>query len=225
MTEKKSAEESVGIPIGVPILLYGPVGSGKTTFSLRMAKEFLGRNLPLIWVCLDESPLNIRKKLSYFGVDNENLEKKNLVRYVDVYTEYVTGKALDEPYVLNCSSVSDLTEVNIALNTARKELKGGGLLVVDSVSTLLLYTNADICEKFLRITTGRFKSDDYTGLFILQKGMHSAEVEETMKMIADAVMGFEVDKGSWKVSIIKKPLTQKTAKLLIGTGNVLSEAK
>ena len=73
-------------PLGVSILLYGSVASGKTTFSLTLAREFLKNNLPCIWVCVDESPKSI--KGSYNDVLKElelKIPKFTLRQYIDYH--------------------------------------------------------------------------------------------------------------------------------------------
>ncbi len=195
-------------PLGVSTLLYGSVASGKTTFSLTLAREFLKNSLPCIWICLDESPLSIREKMEYFKVDYRSFQDHNLLRFIDAYSEQVTGKGLNDPYVINCTSAVNLNELNRMLMRALSEVKGQGLVVFDSVSTLLLYNRPSTCEEFLKVHISRITSAGFTGTFILQRDLHDPQTEETLKMMCDSVLEFGFDKGVRKISVLKLPLGQ-----------------
>ena len=198
--------ESKEFPLGVSILLYGFVASGKTTFCLTLTRELLKNNLPCVWICLDESPNSIREKMDYFQVDYRSCQDNNLLRFIDVYSEQITGKPLEDPYVISCSSAFNLNELNRTLMQALSEVKGQGVVVFDSVSTLLLYNLAGTCEEFLKVHLSRITSAGFTGLFILQRELHTPQTEEMLKMMCDAVLEFGFDKDMRKISILKLPL-------------------
>ena len=198
--------ESKEFPLGVSILLFGPVASGKTTFSLTLVKEFLKDGLPCIWVCLDEGPDSIREKMEYFKIDYRASQDNKLMRFIDVYSEQITGKALDDPYVINCSSAFNLNELNRAMMRALSEVAGQGIIVMDSVSTLLLYNRSESCEEFLKVHMSRITSAGFTGFFILQRDLQDLQTEETLKMMCDSVLEFGFDKDARRIGIIKIPL-------------------
>jgi len=193
-------------PQGVSILLYGSVASGKTTFSLTLAKEFIRNSLPCIWICLDESPVSVREKMAYFQLDYPGSQEKNLLRFIDLYSEQITGKAMADPYVINCSSAFNLNEINRALARAFSEVEGPGIVVFDSVSTLLLYNRSGTAEEFLKVHMSRITQSGFTGFFILQRDLHDSQTEETLKMMCDSVLEFGFDKDARKIEIIKLPL-------------------
>ena len=193
-------------PLGVSILLYGHVASGKTTFSLTLVSEFIKNGLPCVWVSLDESPQAVREKMDYFQIDWNSAQERNLMRFIDVYSEQITGKRMQDPYVIGCSSAFNLNEINRALMKALSEVTGQGIVVFDSVSTLLLYNRAGTCEEFLKVHMSRITSAGHSGFFILQRDLHEQQIEETLKMMCDSVLEFGFDKGSRKISILKLPL-------------------
>jgi KaiC/GvpD/RAD55 family RecA-like ATPase len=198
--------ESKEFPLGVSILLYGSVASGKTTFSLTLAREFLKNSLPCVWVCLDESPQSVREKMEYFQIDYRQLQEKNLLRFIDIYTEQITGKPLHDPYIISCTSAFNLNEINRALMSGLAEVSGQGIVVFDSVSSLLLYNRSGTAEEFLKVHMSRITSAGFSGFFILQRDLHDQRTEETLKMMSDAVLEFGFEKDVRKIGIIKLPL-------------------
>jgi KaiC/GvpD/RAD55 family RecA-like ATPase len=200
------AGESKDFPLGVSLLLYGPVASGKTTFSLTLAREFLRNGLSCIWVCMDESPTSIQEKMAYFQVDYQVSKQMNLLRFIDVYSEQITGKPLNDPGVINCSSAFNLNEINRALMKAISEVKNQGLVIFDSLSTLLLYNRSGTAEEFLKVHMSRITSAGFAGIFILQRDLHDPQTEETMKMLCESALEFGFHKGTRRIGILKLPL-------------------
>jgi len=198
--------ETKEFPLGVSILLYGSVGSGKTTFSLTLAKEFLAEGMPCVWICLDESPKTIRDKMSFFKIDHEKYERENQLRIIDIYSEQITGFPFDDPYVINCSSAFNLNEVNRSLMTALSQVQGQGIVIFDSVSTLLLYNKSSTCEEFLKVHMSRITTAGFTGFFILQRDLHTTQTEETLKMMSDSVLEFGFAKEGRQIGVSKLPL-------------------
>jgi KaiC/GvpD/RAD55 family RecA-like ATPase len=193
-------------PLGISILLYGPVASGKTTFSMTLVREMLKNFLPVIWICLDESPLAVREKMAYLNLDYLGAQEKNILRFIDLYSEQITGKPLQDPYVINCSSAFNLNEINRSLMRALSEVTGQGIVVFDSVSTLLLYNRSSSSSEFLKVHMSKITSSGFSGFFILQKDLHDQKTDETMKMMCDAVLDFGFDKDSRRIGVLKLPL-------------------
>ncbi|MFH1056169.1 MAG: ATPase domain-containing protein [Candidatus Altiarchaeota archaeon] len=198
--------ESKEFPLGVSVLVYGLVASGKTTFSLTLAREFLKNNLPCIWICVDEGPASVREKMAYFNINYQLSQEKNMLRFIDVYSEQITGKPMQDKYVINSSSAFNLNEINRGLMRALSEVTGQGIVVFDSVSTLLLYNRSATCEEFLKVHMSRITTAGFTGFFIMQRDLHDQQTEETLKMMCDSVLEFGFEKDMRKISIIKLPL-------------------
>ncbi|MBD3261380.1 MAG: hypothetical protein GF334_06795, partial [Candidatus Altiarchaeales archaeon] len=168
-------------PLGMSLLLFGSVGSGKTTFCLNLTKEFLSNKKPVVWVCLDSSPQSVRDQLNYFKVKVQEYETRGLLHYVDGYTSQVSGTPPKDPSIVYCSSPVNLNELTLALKKVFDKISDKGIVVLDSISTLLLYTNRSVCEEFLKVHMNRVTSQGFTGFYILQKDLHDKSVEETVK--------------------------------------------
>lgn len=193
-------------PLGTSLLLYGPVGSGKKAFMFTLVREMLRNYLPCVWVCVDEGPVAVREKMTYLNIDYSTAQEGNQLRFIDLYSEQITGRPLSDPYVVGCSSAFNLNEINRALMRALSELNGQGLVVFDSISTLLLYNKASSVAEFLKVHMSRITSAGFTGFFIMQRDLHDPQTDETMKMMCDAVLEFGFDGDRRKIGVLKLPL-------------------
>lgn len=74
-----------GIPKGQTILICGGPGSGKTTFAIQfLYKGATEYDEPGLYITLDEEPEDIKKNMSKFGWDLEELEKEKKLVFVNV---------------------------------------------------------------------------------------------------------------------------------------------
>ena len=74
-----------GIPRGHSILVAGGPGSGKTTFAIQfLYKGFTEHGEPGIYISLDEDPEDVKKNMSKFGWDLDNLEKEKKLAFINV---------------------------------------------------------------------------------------------------------------------------------------------
>jgi len=84
-----------GIPRGHTILVCGGPGSGKTTFAVQfLYKGATEHEEPGIYVSLDEDPEDVKRNMSNFGWDLDELEREKRLAFVNVSPVRVapTGK-------------------------------------------------------------------------------------------------------------------------------------
>jgi KaiC/GvpD/RAD55 family RecA-like ATPase len=74
-----------GFPKGHLILINGGPGSGKTTFSTQfLYSGAVDYDEPGILVTMDEDPEDIKKNLFKFGWNLQELEKQNMIKFINV---------------------------------------------------------------------------------------------------------------------------------------------
>lgn len=102
-------------------------------------------------------------------------------------TEY-EGEAL----VRRASSPADLTGIGIGASELMNDLHEGGAdgvrVGVDSLSTLLLYTEFDRLARFLHVLSGRIDRADGIGLFVINPGTIDAAQFDQLKTLFDGLV-------------------------------------
>ena len=74
-----------GIPRGHSILICGGPGSGKTTFAIQfLYKGATEHGESGLYITLDEDPEDVKKNMSKFGWDLDNLEKGKKLAFINV---------------------------------------------------------------------------------------------------------------------------------------------
>lgn len=74
-----------GIPSGHSILIAGGPGSGKTTFAMQfLYKGVAEYGEPGIYISLDEDPQDVKKNMSKFGWNLEQLEQDKKLSFINV---------------------------------------------------------------------------------------------------------------------------------------------
>jgi KaiC/GvpD/RAD55 family RecA-like ATPase len=74
-----------GIPRGHTVLVAGGPGSGKTTFAIQfLYKGATEHGEPGLYITLDEDPEEIKKNMSNFGWDLDELEREKKLAFINV---------------------------------------------------------------------------------------------------------------------------------------------
>ncbi|MDY7019717.1 MAG: ATPase domain-containing protein [Chloroflexota bacterium] len=74
-----------GIPRGHSILIAGGPGSGKTTFAIQFLYQgIMEYGEPGIYISLDEDPEDVKRNMSKFGWDLDELEREKKLAFINV---------------------------------------------------------------------------------------------------------------------------------------------
>ena len=125
-----------GLPKNRLILVSGPAGSGKSTFSLQFLYHgILGEDEPGIYVTFDEKPENVRNDALSYGWDLKSLEDQGLLVMIDGYS-YRAGVSSTEKYATKL----EVDELLTMLIEVIDEI-GAERVVIDSITALALSLN------------------------------------------------------------------------------------
>jgi KaiC/GvpD/RAD55 family RecA-like ATPase len=181
---------SGGIPVGSAVLVYGPPFLGKEILARRFFLANLQAGNPAICVLTNTTSADVRAKLAQTDSNYSTLEKRHLGRFVDTYSRSVGAEDgfKDVEYL---DGALDLNGLSIAVNKAQAGLiaqhdQHG--LVLDSVSTLVAYSNAATAFRFLQTLIGRTRRVGATGLFLMDHGMHSEADVQMFKHLMTGVI-------------------------------------
>lgn len=181
---------------GSNILLIGPPMSGK---------DVIVNNILYKGLTQDESAILVTTGLS--GEDAFNWFKQNgldVERYADRFgivdcVSQTIGLSLgDTETIKRVSSPVNLTGISVNItNFFEKFWMKKGIrktrLCIHSLSTMLMYSNLQTVFRFLHVFTGRIKSADAVGVYVVESGMHDEKTLVTLKQLVNGVIEIEVE--------------------------------
>lgn len=179
-----------GLPPHSCTLVYGPSFLGKEVLARQFFLQGLRKGEPGILILTGSAASDVRADLVRMDPRYPEYEKQGLAHFVDTYSKSI-GAEDDHPYAEYVDGPVNLNAVSLAVNNAQRKLIGdhpAHRLVLDSVSTLVTYSNAQTVFRFLQILVGKAKRAGATSLLLLQAGMHADAEVQTFKHLVDGVV-------------------------------------
>lgn len=111
------------------------------------------------------------------------------VRYVDSITALTGRGTPDLPRVTYLDSPLALVEMNLAIADELKLVVSNiKFLVVDSISTLLVYNSSQSVEKFCHTVIAKNRSESVVGIFLMIESEEHRSVVDTLAQFVDNVV-------------------------------------
>lgn len=206
-----------GFPQNSSILLVGPPRVGKSTFVNQFAYQGLQEGEKVLYITLDSSPGEVKETASYFGWDFD--EYGDNIVFIDGYS-WREGGDTDSAFAIE--GPSDLNQMNITLADAMKEVgTGRKRVVLDSISTLVLYTDPNSAVKFLQVVAAKSKASNSNLLMTLEEGVHEQKTISTLNYVADGLINMAMEEDRRRMSVQRMVKTEHSRDWLdftIGTG-------
>ncbi|MFC1616844.1 response regulator [Candidatus Margulisiibacteriota bacterium] len=200
-----------GLPKGSNVLVIGPLGSGKSSFSRKFVTNGLMNNQRSLFVALDDAPRQIRSQLNLnLNTPLSHYEDIGMIRFVDAYSWSSLAPMENESFAID--GVLELNQLSGIISDASYELgqtiqnKMGGLRIIDSISSLLINFELPSVQRFInQIGRTAIAFGGVTTLFIMEEGTVSDQVLNNIKYIMDGILEFaEIDgQKSVKVASMK----------------------
>lgn len=184
-----------GMPPTSIALVFGPAFLGKELVARLFFLQGLRQGQPGIIVLTDSAASDVRRQLSAIDPSYPDYEKRGLAHFVDTYSRSI-GAEDDFPFAEYVDGPVNLNAVSLAVNNAQRKIIGDHhvhRMVVDSVSTLITYTNAQTTFRFLQVLLGKAKRAGATTMLLLQAGMHGEPDVQTFKHLVDGVVEMRAD--------------------------------
>jgi KaiC/GvpD/RAD55 family RecA-like ATPase len=186
--------ENETVDPGVNILISGPPLSGKR----RLAMEALAHGAndgegAVIITTRDSSD----RVLSDFQSLLDSPDDAH-VGIVDCVTQHQGRSASDSDLVKYASSPLDMTGIGIKFSEFVEEFYTTrdvrqNRVMLDSLSTLLMYSDLQTVFRFMHVLTSRIENADAVGIHVIESTAHDDETMNTLKQLFDGVV--EVDRG------------------------------
>ncbi|MEM2934095.1 MAG: ATPase domain-containing protein [Methanocellales archaeon] len=188
----KEFDAAIGnIKPGSNILLIGPPMCGKNVILNNILYAGLENNEAAILVSTGETGESV---IEWFEQNGLSIEKhKERFGIVDCMSKTLGLSVSDTPLIKRASSPVDLTGIGVKISQFLEEfwMKKGirsTRLCVNSLSTILMYSNLQTVFRFLHVFTGRIKSANALGVYIIGEGMHEEQAIATLKQLFNGVL-------------------------------------
>lgn len=184
-------------------LLFGPSFQGKEVLGRMAYLQSLRDGKPAILVLTNRGVDEVRRDLLAMDKKFADWEKAGLAWFVDAYSHSI-GIEKASGHVEMVESAVDLNAISLAMNRIHGKLVAkheDHLVVVDSISTLVLYGNAQATFRFLQVLVGRARQAGATTMLMLDHGMHSDAEVQMFRHLVDGVIQMRDGKGAPEMQV------------------------
>jgi KaiC/GvpD/RAD55 family RecA-like ATPase len=184
---------------GTNIMLLGPPASGKDVILNNIIYNSLSNGEGVILVSTKESGESVFRWFEEGGLDIGMY--KGRIGIVDCVSKVVGMGLGDTENIKRASSPVNLTGISVGITNFFEEfwMKRGIRqirLCIDSLSTLLMYTNLQAMFRFLHVHTRRVKTASALGVYVVEDGMHDAQTMVSLQQLFDATVKLESEGGT-----------------------------
>lgn len=182
--------ETGGIKKGQNIMLIGPPMSGKEAILYHIMYHGIAKNdNAVIVVTTRESGTHILERFK----ENKLTLPMSRIGIVDCITKTLGGAATENENIKIASSPVDLTGIGVKISQFFEEffMKRNirkSQLHINSLSTILMYSNIQTVFRFLHVFTGRIKAAGTLGIYVVESGMHDEQAIATLKQLFDGMI-------------------------------------
>lgn len=184
----EALDEIIGdIREGTNLMLIGPPMSGKDSIVNHILHNGLINRDACIIVSTREPGENVLEWFQQHGSGEEH------IGIVDCVTKTLGLATGDTDNIKRASSPVDLTGIGVRISqyfeefwVQRKipEIR----LCINSLSTILMYSNLQTVFRFLHVFTGRVKAVKGFGIFVVEDQMHDPQTVATLKQLFDGMV-------------------------------------
>jgi KaiC/GvpD/RAD55 family RecA-like ATPase len=187
----KELDDAIGgIKKGSNIMLIGPPMSGKEAILYNIMYHGAVKNEnAVITVTTRESAPHI---LEWFQENKLSLPLSR-IGIVDCVTKTLGGAIVENENIKIASSPVDLTGIGVKISQffeeffMKKNIRKIQLHI-NSLSTILMYSNIQTVFRFLHVFTGRIRAAGALGIYVIESGMHDEQSIVTLKQLFDGMI-------------------------------------
>ncbi|MDI6902690.1 MAG: RAD55 family ATPase [Methanocellales archaeon] len=176
---------------GLNIMLIGPPMCGKEIFVNNIVHAGLMNGEGIILVSTREHGEGV---LKWFEQSELDIEKdRERFGIVDCVSRTLGMDVSDTQNIKRASSPVDLTGIGVKISQFFEQFYMRARiqktrLIINSLSTMLMYSNLQTIFRFLHVFTGRIKVADAIGIYVIESGMHDEQTIATLKQLVDGMI-------------------------------------
>jgi len=178
-------DEWIGnIKSGTNIMMIGPPISGKDDIANIIAYQGLRDSNAAVIVSTREPGNNVLEWFERYNLD----VPMDRIGIVDCVTRTLGFGAPDTDNIKMASSPVDLTGIGVKISQFFEHFwmemqLHETRLCINSLSTILMYSNLQTVFRFLHVFTGRIKAANALGIYVIEEGMHDEKTIVTLKQL------------------------------------------
>ncbi|MDS0259283.1 recombinase RecA [Haloarcula sp. S1CR25-12] len=174
------------VPPGTNLLITGPPLAGKRRLAMETLAVGARADEGTIIVSTRDSAARVRES---FG---SLVSEQSAVGIVDAVTQHI-GQSTDADMTKYASSPKDMSDIGVKFSEFIQSLyteqqREHNRVMIDSLTTLLLYSNLQTVFRFLHVFTSRIESVDGLGLYTIESTAHDAESLNTLGQLFDGTI-------------------------------------
>ncbi|MFH1306385.1 MAG: RAD55 family ATPase [Candidatus Micrarchaeota archaeon] len=174
------------------ILLYGEPMCGKKLLLMQFIYEGLRSNTPGIFTLTDFGYNEWKNKMQNLGWDLAPFEKNNTISIIDAYSRQFEPSIQSSEILHYVDSPSALSQISLTLTRITESIKSDThRFSLHSLSSLLEETDEKSFYKFLQFIVGKFRKNNATAFYTMEKGMHDEKKVSMVEHLMNGVIEFE----------------------------------
>ncbi|MFB6140368.1 MAG: RAD55 family ATPase [Halosimplex sp.] len=194
MYDLGSAFGNATLAPGSNLLVSGPPLSGKRRMALEILAHGSERGEGVIVVTTRDSANRVLSDYEALVSDPESVD----VGIVDCVTKHQGRTARDTGIVKYASSPEDMTGIGIKFSEFLEEFRQergveNVRVLVDSLTTLLMYSDVQTVFRFMHVFTSRVENADALGIHTIESTAHEQETLNTLRQLFDHAVTVESD--------------------------------
>jgi len=189
---------------GSNILVSGPAMTGKADLAFTMLADGSRRDEGALVMTTGDRADEV---LDDYRARVDDLDESR-VAVVDCRGEgsRSSERTPDGAYVHHVSSPGDLTGIGIGITKSLETLANNGAddgrFALDSLSTMLTYTDRKTVFKFCHVLSSRFDSAGYVGLFTIDSEAHDDQTIQVIKQAFDGMIEIRDHEGTRQARLL-----------------------
>ena len=179
---------------GTNLLVSGPALSGKRRLAFEALAHGGNNGEGCVIVTTRDSSDRVLTDFTSLLTSPENTH----LGIVDCVTKHQGRSADDTDQVKHTSSPMDMTGIGIKFSEFVEEFYTNrgvkrNRVAMDSLSTLLMYSDLQTVFRFMHVLTSRIEDADAIGIHVLESTAHDAETMNTLKQLFDGIVTVDED--------------------------------